>query len=61
VHQRKLRTSNYLERLSQEIKRRTKVGRVSPDEQSCLRLVSVILMEIGEEIGIWQNLFEYGK
>jgi putative transposase len=53
-HQRRLRTSNFLERLSQEIKRRTRVVRVFPNEQSCLRLISAILMEIGEE-------WEYGR
>ena len=54
AHQRRLRTSNYLERLSQEIKRRTRIVRVFPNEQSCLRLVSAILMEVGEE-------WEYGR
>jgi len=54
VHQRRLRTSNYLERLSQEIKRRTRVVRVFPNEQSCLRLISAVVMEIGEE-------WEYGR
>jgi transposase-like protein len=54
AHQRRLRTSNYLERLSQEIKRRTRVVRVFPNELSCLRLISAILMEIGEE-------WEYGR
>ena len=49
LHQRKLRTSNQLERLSQEIKRRTRIVRVFPNEQSCLRLISAILMEMGEE------------
>jgi putative transposase len=53
-HQRRLRTSNYLERLSQEIKRRTRVVRVFSNEPSCLRLVSAILMEVGEE-------WEYGR
>jgi transposase-like protein len=53
-HQRRLRTSNFLERLSQEIKRRTRVVRVFPNEKSCLRLISAILMEIGEE-------WEYGR
>ena len=53
-HQRKLRTSNFLERLSQEIKRRTRVVRVFPNELSCLRLISAILMEVGEE-------WEYGR
>ena len=54
AHQRRLRTSNYLERLSQEIKRRTRIVRVFPNEQSCLRLVSAILMEFSEE-------WEYGR
>jgi transposase-like protein len=48
-HWRHIRTTNCLERLSQEIKRRTQVVRVFPNEQACLRLVSAILMEIGEE------------
>jgi len=54
THQRKLRTSNQLERLSQEIKRRTRIVRVFPNEQSCLRLISALLMEVGEE-------WEYGR
>lgn len=54
THHRRLRTSNQLERLSQEIKRRTRVVRVFPNEPSCLRLISAILMEIGEE-------WEYGR
>ncbi len=54
AHQRRLRTSNYLERLSQEIKRRTRVVRVFPNEQACLRLISAVVMEIGEE-------WEYGR
>jgi putative transposase len=45
----RLRTTNSLERVSQEIKRRTRVVRIFPNETSCLRLVSAILMEIGEE------------
>jgi len=53
-HQRRLRTTNYLERLSQEIKRRTRVVRVFPNELSCLRLTSAILMEVSEE-------WEYGR
>lgn len=53
-HQRRLRTTNYLERLSQEIKRRARVVRVFPNEESCLRLISAILMEVSEE-------WEYGR
>jgi len=54
AHQRRLRTSNYLERFSQEIKRRTRIARVFPNEQSCVRLVSAILMDVGEK-------WEYGR
>jgi len=54
AHRKRLRISNYLERLSQEIKRRTRIVRVFPNEQSCLRLISAILMEVSEE-------WEYGK
>jgi putative transposase len=48
---RRLRTSNGLERLSREIKRRTHVVSIFPNEAACLRLISAILMEINEE---WQ-------
>ncbi len=38
-----------LERLNREIRRRTKVVSIFPNEASCLRLVSALLMEIHEE------------
>ena len=47
--QKRIRTSNQLERLSQEIKRRTRVIRVFPNEESCLRLISAILLEYSDE------------
>jgi putative transposase len=48
-HQRLLRTTNGLERLNQEIPRRTRVVGVFPNEASCLRLVSALAMETSEE------------
>lgn len=48
-HWRRIRTSNMLERVSQEIKRRTRVIRIFPNQLSCLRLVSAVLMEISED------------
>ena len=48
-HRRRLRTTNVLERLSQEIRRRTRVVNIFPKEASWLRLTSAILMEIDEE------------
>jgi transposase-like protein len=47
--QKKLRTSNGLERLNKEIARRTKVAGLFPNPESLLRLVSAILMEMSEE------------
>ena len=44
----KIRTSNPLERLNREIKRRTKVVSIFPSEESCIRLVSAILVETHE-------------
>lgn len=54
THRKRLRSSNHLERLSQEIARRTKIVRVFPNEDSCLRLISAVLMEKNEE-------WEYGR
>jgi putative transposase len=51
-HRRRIRTVNMLERISQEVKRRTRVVRIFPNEASCLRLISAILMEISE---VWQT------
>lgn len=47
-HQRRIRTANLLERLNQEIKRRTRVVGVFPNEAACQRLISAILMEKSE-------------
>lgn len=48
-HRRRLRTTNGLERLNKEIKRRTRVATLFPNEDSLLRLVSAVLMEISED------------
>ena len=50
----KLRTTNPLERVNKEIKRRTRVATIFPNVDSCLRLVSAVLMETSEE-------WEHGK
>lgn len=49
AHRRRLRTSNALERLSREIKRRTRVASLFPNEASLLRLVSAVAIEIAED------------
>lgn len=51
-HRRRMRTTNLVERLNEEIRRRTRVARLFPNEASCLRLISAVLMEIAED---WQT------
>lgn len=48
-HRRRIRTTNGLERLNQEIKRRTRVVRIFPNGESCLRLVTALAVEQSEE------------
>jgi len=48
-HRRRLRTTNLLERLSREIKRRTRVASLFPNEASLLRLASAVLAEISDD------------
>ena len=48
-HRKRMRTTNMLERLHEEINRRTRVARLFPHEASLLRLVSAIEMEISED------------
>jgi len=46
---RRLRTSNMSENLNKQIKRRTRVAGLFPNEASVLRLVTAVLMETSEE------------
>ncbi len=62
-HRKRIRTTNSLERLNQEIKRRTRVIRIFPNAESCLRLISALCIEQSEEwltgkIYLDMNLFE---
>jgi putative transposase len=49
AHQRRLRTSNPLERVNLELKRRTRVAGLFPNEASLLRLVTALLAETSDE------------
>jgi putative transposase len=49
AHHKHLKSTNLLERLKQEIKRRTLLVRIFPNEQSCLRLVRALAVEIHEQ------------
>ncbi len=49
AHHKHLKSTNLLERLNQEIKRRTHVVRIFTDEACCLRLIRALAVEIHEE------------
>jgi putative transposase len=52
AQQLRLRTSNALERVNQELKRRTRVAGLFPNEASLLRLITALLSEISDQ---WQT------
>ena len=52
----RLRTSNLCEAMNKQIRRRTRVASIFPNEASCLRLVSAILMELSDE---WESSQAY--
>jgi transposase-like protein len=49
AHRIRIRTTNGLERLNEEIKRRTRVVRIFPNPAACLRLVTAVCVEQSEE------------
>ena len=49
AHRRRTRSTNGLERFNQELKRRTRVVRIFPNREACLRLVTAMCVEQSEE------------
>jgi putative transposase len=56
AHQQRIRTTNGMERLNQELKRRTRVIRIFPNREACLRLVTALCAEQSEE---WESGRQY--
>lgn len=48
-HRKRMRSTNMIERLNQELKRRSRVVRIFPNEASCLRLMTALCQEYSEE------------
>lgn len=55
-HHKHLKSTNMLERLNEEIRRRTYVVRIFPNAQSCLRLVRALAVETNEN---WMEANRY--
>jgi putative transposase len=56
AHHKHLKSTNMLERLNQEIKRRTQIVRIFPNAASCLRLVRALAVEAHES---WLEAIRY--
>jgi transposase-like protein len=56
AHRRRLRTSNAVERLNREIKRRSRVATLFPNEAALLRLVTALAIEVSED---WETGRQY--
>lgn len=48
-HRKRMRTTNMLERQNRELKRRTRVATLFPNEASLLRLVTAVLVEVSDD------------
>ena len=55
-HRKRMRTTNLLERLNKEMKRRTQVATLFPNEASLLRLITAVLTEYSDE---WETGRKY--
>ena len=53
----RLRTTNLIERMNQELKRRSRVVRIFPNEEACLRLLSAVVLEIHEDWSTGRRYF----
>lgn len=60
-HRRRIRTTNGQERLNQEIKRRTRVVRIFPNQESCLRLMTALCVEQSEEWVTGRRYLDIGE
>lgn len=60
-YRRRWRTTNGVERLNEEIRRRERVIRIFPNEESALRLMGAVLMEIDEHWTTGHRYFDMSE
>ena len=61
AHRERIRTTNGMERLNEEIKRRTQVVRIFPNPDACLRLVTALCVDQSEEWISGRRYLEMGE
>ena len=60
-HWRQIKSSNPLERLNKEIRRRTNVVGIFPNDAALLRLVTMLLVEQNDEWAVGRRYFSMGS
>lgn len=60
-YRKRLRTTNGVERLNQEVRRRERVIRIFPNEESAIRLIGAVLMEIDEAWSTGHRYFDMAE
>jgi len=60
-YRRRLRTSNSIERMNEELRRRERVIRIFPNEESLIRLMGSVLMDIHEKWTTGKKYFTMDK
>ena len=58
-YRKRLRTTNSIERLNEEIRRRERVIRISPNRESVIRLLGALLMEQDEKWTTGNKYFDF--
>jgi putative transposase len=61
AHRVRLRTTNGVERLNEEIKRRTRVVRIFPNREACLRLATALCAEHSDEWVTGKRYLDIGE
>jgi putative transposase len=60
-YRRRLRTSNGVERLNEEVRRRERVIRIFPNRESTIRLLGAVLMERHEQWSTGHRYLDMGS
>ncbi len=60
AHWSRLHSTNPLERVNRELKRRLRVVGIFPDRASAIRLAGAVLLEVHEELDCWSALLQSG-